>query len=201
MRKYIIDTNVFRDATAPGNDAGVKMRRQQANDFFQKLATDEKAILLIPDEVKLELMVQMVAKGLRASEKRKIARLINQCTLSSNVLSSEMEKHLRIMSAYISSHYRHEFEQEIGLKAQYLRTSDARILHDAFSEDGVIATRNVKDFLLYLVLNDYDEEVLYNIGDSNFVRISAELHETIHRDTRFSNLFSIFIGLAELHDE
>lgn len=198
MRKYVLDTNVFRDATASGNDTAAKMRRQQANDFFQKVVADEKAILLIPYEVRLELMVQMVAKGLRASEKRKIARLINQCTLSSNILSSEMEQHLRIMSAYISLHYRQEFEQETGLKAQYLRTSDARILHDAFSEDGVIATRNIKDFLLYLVLNDHEEEVLYNIGNSNFVRISAELHETIHQDTRFSNLLSKFIGLAEL---
>ncbi|WP_157964184.1 DUF4411 family protein [Exiguobacterium sp. TNDT2] len=201
MHKYIVDTNIFRDASAPGNDEATKTRRKQAKEFFRKMVDDEKAILLIPDEVKLELMVQMVAKGLRTSEMRKIARLINQCTQSSSKLSSEMEQHLRLMSAFISKHYREKFEQETGVKAEYLRTSDARILYNAFFEEGIIATRNVKDFLLYLVLNDFDEEVLYNIGNSNFVRISAELHETIHQDTRFSNLLSNFIRLAELQDE
>lgn len=201
MRKYVLDTNVFRDASAPGNDDATKARRQQAIDFFKEVSADEKAILLIPEESKLELMVQMVAKDLRPSEKRKISRWINQCSVSSNVLESEIEQYIRMMSSYIVKRYRQEFEQETGLKAQYLRTSDARILYDAFSEDGVIVTRNVKDFLLYLVLNDHEEKVLYNIGNSNFVRISAQLHETIHQDTRFSNLFSKFIGMFELQDE
>lgn len=162
------------------------------------MSADEKAILLIPDEVRLELKVQMIAKDLRPSEKRRIARLISECTVSSIGLKSNIEQHLRIMSGYIAKQYRQEFEDEIGLKAQYLRTSDARILHSAFSEDGIIVTRNIKDFLLYLVMNDQEEEVLYDIADGKFVQISAQLHETIHQDQRFCRLFSKFIKIYEL---
>lgn len=165
--------------------------------FFSKKVLSEiengEAVLLIPQEVVRELKVQSFT--LTDKENRKIADLMELCQeVSPNRLSPELEHKIREMSAYVRSNFKSEIGRD---KMEYGGVSDARILYTAYDEDSILVTANIKDFLLYPLLFQQDEERLYDMRENVYVKISEEGHKKIHSDPGFKGLLQDFFELDQ----
>src|SRR5699024_7345961 len=119
--------------------------------------------LFLPKEVLRELKVQSFS--LPKSENDRIENLVKLCQVTSPIFSNEIEHNIREITAYIRS----EFKSAIGRKnMEYGNISDARILYTAYSEDSILVTANVKDFLIYPLFFPRNEDRLYNIKDNSY---------------------------------
>ncbi|KON66455.1 hypothetical protein AKG34_26280 [Peribacillus butanolivorans] len=191
VKQYTLDTNIFRYETNPSADHLQKAARVFWNQIRQEML-DGEAVLLVPKEVVRELHIQSFT--LSEKENNKIAGLLKLCTeVVPERLSPEIEHQIREMSAYVRS----EFKADIGMKMEYGGVSDARILYSAYSEDSILVTANVKDFLLYPLLFKNDEERLYDMKENAFVKIPEDVYSTIHADSVFKGLLQDFFELDE----
>lgn len=197
LKQYIIDTNLFRYAANP--NGGDDLNR--AAKLFWRVALHDfkngKATLLVPDEVRRELLVQ--SYSLSAKETRKIMDLLLLCEVITPArFTIDIEHTLRSMGAYV----RADFKKEIGRnKMEYGGVSDMRILYTAYVEDAILVTANIKDFLLYPLLFDQDEERLYDIKEQAYVSIPEDGYETIHEDPMFKAMMQDFFTLDQKLDE
>lgn len=184
---YVLDTNTFRYETDPGAHAAYK---EATNQFWLKVKDEllnQSANLYTPNEVLRELEVQFF--GLRATEKEDIRGLLrNQIVIPDNVFNIELEHHIRKMSAYVRSKFNiligADFEM-LPKKVNYPAVSDARILLSAYIRGGILVTSNIKDFILYPLLFEANEQKLLNLLDGSFKQLSPSNHNTISSDTDF----------------
>lgn len=185
MSIYLPDTNLFRYLD---ND-DMESYKQAAQAFFsraQKEQAEEKSIVLLSEEVKCELEVQM--HTLKEREKRIIQGMLGQ-TVSAN-LSVQLEHDLRKFSNYIRSPKFNSVFKIPGYKMDYLRTSDARILVDAYANDAVLVTANIKDFITYSLFCEPGEQKLYDFLKQQYVEVSPAARAAIATDPLFLSIQS-----------
>lgn len=103
-----------------------------------------------------------------------------------------MEHLIRIMQACIRANYKNEIGRE---KVEYGGVSDARILYTAYSNDSILVTANIKDFLLYPLLYPQNEDILHDLKKNTFVNIPSEGYTKIHGDDKFQRLLKEFYSL------
>lgn len=184
---YVLDTNTFRYETNPGAQA---VHKAATNQFWLKVKDEllnQKVNLYTPNEVLRELEVQFF--GLRDTEKEDIGELLKtQIVIPDNVYNIELEHHIRVMSAYVRSKYNivigTDFEM-LPKKVNYPAVSDARILLAAYSRGGILVTSNIKDFILYPLLFEANEQRLFNLLDGSFKQLSSWNHAIITSDADF----------------
>lgn len=191
---YILDTNLFRYHTDKRNDDTVKKNRKAAIDFWNKMLREsvaQQANVLIPLEVKNELLVQK--SQLKDLVNQKIDLLLNHFDIDYYVLPPDVELELRLLSSYVAGKYRDVIQPaEISggehYKVTYLQTSDARILASAYMNDGVLVTRNIKDFIIYLFLCPPGVSRLYDFVEKQYVTIPQESMDLVLQDTEFQRM-------------
>ncbi|MBS2967566.1 DUF4411 family protein [Metabacillus sp. KIGAM252] len=162
---YMPDTNCFRyksyimQKIVEGemeSDEQIQRReyKEAANRFWNKIMEEsnrKEAEILVSAEVVQELKVQSYT--LDKKETKPILKLLEILDEETAAVPNEIEYQLREFSNYA----RRKFGGLIippGRKMDYLRASDARILIHAYLNDAILATANIKDFLLYtLFLN------------------------------------------------
>lgn len=193
VKSYALDTNIFRYAVNP---TGSKNLRRAAKHFWKHALLEfenGKAVLLVPKEVIRELEIQSFS--LSDKENRKIVDLLELCQeVSPNRLSPEIEHKIRQITSYVRSN----FKMDIGNdKMEYGGVSDARILYTAYTEDAILITANVKDFLLYPLLFPQNEERLYDIKNNIYVMIPKNGYTKIHSDEYFKKLLQDFFELDQ----
>lgn len=113
----------------------------------RKELSEGTAELIVSKEVEVELNVQ--CHTLLKTEKKKVRQYLEYATVDDTFdLSIKLERELRDFSNYSRSNkFRHFFN--IGsYKWDYLRASDARILVDAYLNDAILVTANIKEFLV-----------------------------------------------------
>ncbi len=186
MIKYVIDTNVIRDLSKQSDDRTVREQSERCRRFWEIIKQDENAVLLIPEETKTEIEVQLLANNPhKESERKRILAAISDCQIAGETISRKAEVQLRRLSAILKSQYGERIRAEVGVTPQHLQVSDARVLCAALVQDGILVTRNVRDFILYLFLTDLDEDVLYDTGREGYVAISPELYQQVHEHVDF----------------
>lgn len=193
LKQYILDTNLFRHATNP--NSGDELNRSAR--LFWKVALQEfkngKAVLLVPDEVRRELEVQLYT--LSKKEKRKIEDLLSLCEeVVPTRVSIEIEHILRIITSYVRAYYKDEVGRD---KMEIGKVSDMRILYTAYVTDGILVTANERDFLLYPLLFEQHEERLYEVKGRAYVSIPEDGYETIHEDPIFKGMLQDFFVLDQ----
>ena len=155
-----------------------------------------EAVLLVPREVVRELKVQ--SYKLKTRENIKIMGLLNYCQeVSPTVPTDDIEHQIRLISSYVKSN----FKDDIGLPMEYGGVSDSRILYTSYCEDADLVTANFKDFLLYPLLFNQDEERLYDIKTREYVKIPKEAYDKIHSDSQFQELLQEFFELDSISEE
>jgi len=186
MPVYLPDTNLFR--YMDNND--LETYKQAAREFFtmaRQEIVEGKSQILVSPEVKCELEVQM--HTLKAREQQSVRNLLAVLPQSTNTnLPIDLERDLRIFSNYIRSsqfkgifkipHYKHD----------YLHISDARILADAYRNDAVLVTANIKDFIVYSLFNEPGEQKLYDFLNKCYVEVPPETRAAIATDPLFLTL-------------
>ncbi|WP_150274927.1 DUF4411 family protein [Paenibacillus tepidiphilus] len=183
MSVYLPDTNLFRYL----DNKDMESYKKAAQAFFsqaQKEQAEGTSIILLSEEVKCELEVQM--HTLKDREKRSIQGMLGQ-TVSAN-LSVQLEHDLRKFSNYIRSP---RFEGVFKIpeyKIDYLRTSDARILVDAYVNDAVLVTANIKDFITYSLFCEPGEQKMYDFLNQQYVEVSREARTAIAADPFFLSI-------------
>ncbi|QNR22484.1 DUF4411 family protein (plasmid) [Exiguobacterium sp. Helios] len=193
MIKYFLDTNIIRDLSTRSKDTASRLRRMQCKSFWEKIMDDLNSLIYLSDEVQIELKVQLSAMHFKETEITSIRNAISDCIISTSTLSSQKETSLRLMSAYLKNEYGSKIRKETGFSCEYLQVSDARILYTAFEEDGVLVTRNIKDFLIYLLFFDHYETVLYDISQGAYINFSQSLYNEIQADSKISDFLSEII--------
>lgn len=187
MPVYLPDTNLFR--YRENND--IESYKQAAQAFFsqaQKEIAEEKSIILLSKEVKCELEVQMYT--LKDRGQRIIQSMLGQTTSVSANLPVQLEHDLRRFSNYIRSPQFNGVFQIPHYKMDYLRTSDARILVDAYLNDAVLVTANIKDFITYSLFCEPGEQKLYDFLNRLYVEVSPAARAAITADPFFLSIQS-----------
>lgn len=193
MRKYVVDTNIILDLANDSNEEASKKRTEECTGFWEKVMNESDAVLLLPEEVKMELEVTLTAKEFKEARRSRIHQAISACTVPDESLSRMKERIIRRMSAILAGKFRHRISGELGINPISMQVSDARILYAALEEDAVIVTRNIKDFILFVALNEPGEEVLYDISKGRYMTLSETLHREIHADSTVQGLlFMLF---------
>lgn len=149
MPDYLPDTNLFRYL-----DVQNEAYKTAARDFFAGIQADAaagKAKIFLSAEVDCELEVQM--HTLSEREGHTIQEKLRGLTRVNADLSKALEHDLRKFSNYIRSTKFRDVFKIPGYKMEYLQASDARILVDAYINDAVIVTANIKDFVMYSVIS------------------------------------------------
>ncbi|MDN4619119.1 DUF4411 family protein [Paenibacillus sp. PsM32] len=191
---YILDTNLFRYYTHKSNDINVKKNRKAAIDFWNKIieeSTNQEADVLIPLEVKNELLVQK--NNFSDVVNQKIDLLLNHFDIDDYVLPPDIELQLRVLSSYVVGNYRDviqpaEMNGSEPYKVTYLQASDARILASAYMNDGILVTRNIKDFVIYLFLCPAGAKCLYDFVEKQYITIPQEGMDKVLQDTKFQEM-------------
>lgn len=191
---YILDTNLFRYHADKRNDVNVKNHRKAAIDFWNNIieeSTNQEADVLIPLEVKNELLVQR--NQLKDSVNQKIDVLLNHFDIDDYVLPPAIELELRLLSSYVIGKYRDviqptEMSGGEPYKVSYLQASDARILASAYMNDGVLVTRNIKDFIIYLFLCPPGAKCLYDFVEKQYITIPQEGMDQVLQDVKFQEM-------------
>lgn len=193
VTKYIIDTNVIRDLSTRSKDDEAKKQRNRCRVFWEQMKDDPHAILLIPEETRMELEVQLLANiPPKIGERERIDAAIHDCQIAYEKSTREVENKLRELSAVLKSRFGSQIQVEIQVTPQHMQVSDARILCAALEQDGVLVTRNIKDFILYLFLSDLGETILFDTSTAAYVSVSAELYQSVLEDEEFSRRLDDF---------
>ena len=184
LKQYTIDTNVIRYQAGKTGD---QILDRAARIFWRTIkekAEKGEGVILVPVEVVRELKVQ--SHTLKASENVKIQNLLNHCLEVSPPVSTEIEHHIREMSAYLRANYK----IDIGFpKMEYGGVSDARILYSAYYEDSILVTANIRDFLLYPFLFAHNEDRLFDLKHNKFIKISEEAYKKVWKDPLFQEMY------------
>lgn len=193
MRQYTLDTNIFRHEASSSVEGDL---RWAAKTFWRKTLHEigsGDAVLLVPKEVMRELEVQSFT--LPDRENAKISTLLEYCQeIVPDQFSINLEHQIRKMSAYVRSNFRDDMGM---IKMEYGGISDVRILYSAYVEDSILVTTNVKDFLLYPLLFQQQEERLYDMKENAYVTIPEEGYKKIHSDPVFKHFLNDFFTLDQ----
>jgi len=200
FRLYMPDTNCFRYAssilqkTDKENDeqSNRRLYKNAATSFWNKVILEserKEAKILVSSEVIQELKVQSYT--LDKKENKSIMRLLSKLEeeLESTVIPQEVEFSLREFSNYSRKNFGNLLTPP-GRKMEYLRTSDARIFIHAYLNDAIIATANIKDFLLYPLFFEAEEDKLYDILSSSYVHVNQEGRMKIQQDKMYQQLLT-----------
>ena len=164
--------------------------KQAAQEFFtmaRREIMEGKSQILLSSEVKCELEVQM--HTLKTREQQTIRRLLAGLPQTMNAnLPVDLEQELRIFSNYIRATQFNGIFKIPDYKLDYLRTSDARILVDAYRNDAVLVTANIKDFIVYSLFCEPREQKLYDFLNKRYVEVSPEARAAIATDPLFLSL-------------
>lgn len=190
-KEFTVDTNVLRHESNPGDQELEKAARLFWKHMKMAVENDDVSIY-VPAEVVRELEVQSF--NLSPSQNRRIQKLLTLCEtidLESHHLV-EIEHLIRKMASYIKAKY--DLKQDF--KANYPGTSDARILLTAYLLESVLVTANVKDFTIYPLLFEYNQDSLLNLKTNDYIRIPKDIHKAIHSDKDFLSMLNDFYNLA-----
>lgn len=210
MIHYFIDTNVIRYLSQTSTTEKILNEHWlAAAEIFLDKALEEiendKARLRIPLEVYRELELHSLnyqTHWIWASEEIKqyveLLKHISERTPHTEY-STEAIYRLKILAVYLSK-YNHPLKNsgfDFSFKAG--GENDVRILCAAYDYEGVIVTGNIKDFLVYLLLNDEMEQkdILYNIETNEYVKIPEDILQTIWADQDFQNYKQEFLLALE----
>jgi hypothetical protein len=203
---YMPDTNCFRykayilqkieeDKEESDDHKQRREYKEAANRFWDKIieeARKEEAEILVSSEVVQELKVQSYT--LDNKERKPITKLLSILEEESAPVPQEIEFQLREFSNYA----RKQFGGLIvppGKKMDYLRASDARIFIHAYLNDAILATANIKDFLLYTLFFEHEEDKLYDIINREYVKIPPDGRAKVFQDEMFQSLLTSMRGL------
>ncbi|MBA2937089.1 DUF4411 family protein [Paenibacillus sp. CGMCC 1.16610] len=186
---YHPDTNLFCYLINDAKDQ--QDYRKSATEFWEKVlleATQKTAKIVISKEVERELRVQMQTLK---EKKRKIIEEILE-TNSNRIdqsFSMDLETELRIFSNFIRSEPIRPLLNIPGYKFKdYPKVSDIRILVDALMNEAVLATGNIKDFIMYPLFLDEPEDKLYDIINKKFVNLPPEFVKAVKKDTKLHSI-------------
>lgn len=193
---YMVDTNVFRyqaykiGDTSIDGEARKKKHQDDAKEFFEKTlehANNRKALIMVSDETKQELIVQ--AYTLKA-ESKTYKKLLKKFSVEDTDIPKSLEFMIRDFSNYIRGKYTGTLVP-IGKQTNYLQASDARILIHAYLNDAIIVTANIKDFFFYpLFFKPTEDDVLYDISSKQFQKLLPAARIQLLRDEKFIDLLN-----------
>jgi hypothetical protein len=190
LKSYLLDTNGFRYLTNPKEDKDIK----KAAKAFWRHAIEEiqngEAVLVIPKEVARELEVQSFSLPGGEKQYARIAALLEEVeeTLP-DISTPEIEHHIRKISAYVGEKFREVIKIELGIaKVKYGSVSDIRILYTAWQYDCVLVTGNVKDFVLYPLLFNPEEDRLFDIISGTYKKYGLPAYSIITTDSDFEDM-------------
>lgn len=184
MPVYLLDSNLYR-YTHDDN----KAYQEAAKEFFttaRQEVLDGQSVILLSGEVKCELEVQM--HTLKDKDQRIISGMLGGYTPVSANLSVDLEHDLRKFSNYIRSTKFNGIFKDPNYKLDYLRASDARILVDAYVNDAVLVTANIKDFITFSVFCEPGEQKLYDFLNKRYVEVSPVARTAIAADTFYLSI-------------
>ena len=200
VQVYMMDTNVIRYQVGRNSSLEERRLKQAAIEFWgtvQEETLARRTEIMLPKEVVAELDIQMHSLTLQKQDKLRI--IIESLLIDSFDLSLSLEYDLRKFSSYVIHHYREHLipKQQTTMqhgkssyKIEYLQTSDARILVSAYLNDAILVTRNIKDFIVYLLFCAPEEKRLYDFVEKQFVTIPAEGLDLICQDSYFQEVRS-----------
>lgn len=200
---YFTDTNCYRYASAITNGADSKemevkrIYKAVTKRFWDKIITETsqgEAIILTCDEVIQELKVQ--SHTLQGKEKKQIEKLVSQVEVDNTLIPQHLEYKLRELSNVMRSRYG-KFLTNPPRAMDYLRTSDARIFISSYLNDAILATANIKDFLLYPLFFGEEEKKLYDILNEEYVMIAPKGRELVEQDPLFQEFVELIKTIKE----
>jgi len=193
---YMLDTNLLRYLTGKTSSQTEEQRlKKSAEEFWSKVleeVRDLDAQILLPQEVVRELNIQMHILPTKTQEQ--LRSILSNLETEDFDLSSSLEYELREFSSYAIQTYRDQIRPtqqtttssgKKEYKLEYLQASDARILVAAYLNDAVLVTRNIKDFIVYLLFCAPEEKRLYDFVEKQFVTIPAEGLALVYQDEYF----------------
>lgn len=191
MFRYLGDKGRKNPQQNKKHEAARKMWQHIREEFNNK-----QALIYIPDEVRRELEIQQVAAKVNDTKHqknmKKAVEFANICEYTIPTKATiEIEHLIRRLTAFISANF------NIEIPIEYGGVSDARILHAAYMEDGIIVTNNTKDFALYPFLFEQGSKVLYNIEQKGYVIIPKELYINVTTNPTFWGMRQEFFDLSE----
>ncbi|WP_353949104.1 DUF4411 domain-containing protein [Sporolactobacillus sp. Y61] len=196
VKLYTLDTDVFRHMASRNSAQQYKRANRRFWWLILSEVKDYRANLLTPKQVRYELEVQFY--NLPNRETEMIRRLLKNTVTSVDKCNREIEHTIRLMESFVKAHYSEDISTELPqYKIEYGGINDANILYSAWREDSILVTANIKDFLFYVFLFEYDEDRLYDLLRGEFVHISNTLIHKILNDEEFKHLYSNFKYLAK----
>ncbi|KGA98398.1 hypothetical protein AJ85_03940 [Alkalihalobacillus alcalophilus ATCC 27647 = CGMCC 1.3604] len=191
MKQYMLDTNCIRYTVSKN-----KHLKKASKRFFQ-MVEEEKKInevhLVIPEEVKEELINQMYGFREVFHNEREIENIeafLPQLKVVPNDINYEEEKLIRRMAAIVTTRYRTPLTQEINKNFRFPSASDARILGSALKTDSVMVTNNTREFILLLFLAQPKQQILYDLEEGQYLKISQTLYDLVWNDPEFTHLYN-----------
>ncbi|MCR2822368.1 DUF4411 family protein [Lederbergia panacisoli] len=191
-QRYMLDTNVFRYKVDSHSNHRTKAKR-----LWRKILSElenGEAEIFVPLEVIRELEIQ--AYFMNKNEKDRLDQLMDCLVIlpeSENVFAEHL---IRKLSAYIRKNYKQNVNL-LNRGVEYPSISDARILINAWQNDCTLVTSNIKDYMLFPLLFEFENQKLYDLITEDFVFIDHISHEIITNDEEFrtlkDELVSVFI--------
>ncbi len=194
MLIYLLDTNVIRYITKTSDSDKQKSKEwfRKTKRFLDKVEEDiinGNADFRITDVTKSELAIQRFSIGEKKSlevqsEINKHGSPLDTEYLNTAIINAAKEMIAYLVSTYNSKKDAYEMDYVFARGG----TEDIEITCCAFDlEECVITTGNVKDFLIYVVLNN-NNNVLYDIGAECYVKLPENLIRDIYNDEQFIEL-------------
>jgi len=188
---YMVDTNIFRyRAYTIGNlksDTEKSRQRHKLNTrvFWDKAITEtagKKALILTSEETKQELKVQ---SHTLQKESKTFNNMLKKTLIETTEVPLTLEYLLRDFSNYVRGKYPGSLVNK-SQKTNYLQTADARIFIHAYLNDAILVTANIKDFFLYPLFYEMNEDkVLYDISSGQYINFLPTGRKLLELDPAF----------------
>ncbi|WP_413381881.1 hypothetical protein [Alkalihalobacillus sp. 1P02AB] len=193
MKQYMLDTNCIRY-----NVTKNKYLKKASKRFFQMVEEEKETNevhLVIPEEVKEELINQTYGFREVFHNEREIENIeafLPHLKVVPNHINYEEEKVIRRMAAIVTTRYRTPLTQEIKKNFRFPSASDARILGSALKTDSIMVTNNTREFILLLFLAQPKQQILYDLEEGQYLKISQTLYDLVWNDHEFIQLYNHF---------
>lgn len=185
---FVIDH--IRSENLDSRNERVRQRHKlEAKVFWNKAIAEvsrKNALIIVSAETKQELKVQ--SHTLKGKENKKYYELLKETLIESTEVPLRLEYLLRDFSNYVRGKYAGLLVPE-GRKTNYLQTADCRIFIHAYLNDAILVTANIKDFFLYpLFFNADEDNILYDISSQQYIKNLHTARKLLESDPKFITL-------------
>lgn len=185
---FVLDTNVIRFKNEASNDVE---KINAVKSFFEY--TDDNAEIynfVIPWQVASELRVYIYRMRQSYGDKvefqenaKNVEDFINGVELTKFTGDQIQEENIRMLFEYLNGKYQFLYEDGSKVKANSLKTDDARILLTAIQEDTSVVTNNVKDFVSIFAF----EKAIWDPVSNKIYRLSFNDATILKEDDQLKN--------------